>query len=79
MVAAWISALTGVGPSMASGNQVYRGSWADFPVAPMKRRRVIRVTIPLPTANFSGAAAKTALKSMVPKVTKIRKMASRKP
>ena len=26
MVAAWISALTGVGPSMASGSQVYSGS-----------------------------------------------------
>jgi hypothetical protein len=34
MVAAWISALTGVGPSMASGSQVCSGSWADFATAP---------------------------------------------
>ena len=34
MVAAWISALTGVGPSIASGSHVWRGIWADFPIAP---------------------------------------------
>ena len=38
MVAAWISAETGVGPSMASGSQVCRPICADFPHAPMKRR-----------------------------------------
>jgi hypothetical protein len=36
MVAAWISAETGVGPSIASGSQVCRRSCADFPIAPMK-------------------------------------------
>src|SRR5260370_19265460 len=30
MVAAWINALTGVGPSMASGSQTYNGSCADL-------------------------------------------------
>src|SRR3954464_8735642 len=35
MVAAWIRALTGVGPSIASGSQVCRPSWADLPMAPM--------------------------------------------
>src|SRR5437868_12483862 len=38
MVAAWISAETGVGPSIASGSQVWSGTWADFPMAPMKSR-----------------------------------------
>ena len=38
MVAAWISADTGVGPSIASGSQVCRPSWADFPIAPMNSR-----------------------------------------
>src|ERR1700674_755695 len=33
MVAAWISAETGVGPSIASGNHVWSGSWADLPQA----------------------------------------------
>src|SRR5215467_12312222 len=41
MVAAWMRADTGVGPSMASGNQVKSGSWADLPQAPMKRRRAM--------------------------------------
>ena len=35
MVAAWIRADTGVGPSMASGSQVCRKNWADLPMAPM--------------------------------------------
>ena len=34
IVAAWISADTGVGPSMASGSHRYSGSWADLPTAP---------------------------------------------
>src|ERR1035437_7396998 len=34
MVAAWISADTGVGPSIASGNHTYSGICADFPAAP---------------------------------------------
>ena len=38
MVAAWISAETGVGPSIASGSQVCRPSCADLPMAPMNRR-----------------------------------------
>ena len=38
MVAAWMSAETGVGPSIASGNQVCSRNCADLPIAPMKRR-----------------------------------------
>src|SRR6185295_19969238 len=34
MVAAWIRADTGVGPSIASGSQVCSGIWADLPMAP---------------------------------------------
>ena len=30
IVAAWISADTGVGPAMASGSQVWRMNWPDF-------------------------------------------------
>ena len=37
MVAAWISAETGVGPAIASGNQTYSGSCALLPIAPTKR------------------------------------------
>ena len=44
MVAAWIRALTGVGPSMASGSQTWSGNWADLPTAPANRSRAISVT-----------------------------------
>src|SRR5262245_8780356 len=43
MVAAWISADTGVGPAMASGNQVNKGICALLPVAPTNSRSVITV------------------------------------
>ena len=39
MVAACIKAETGVGPSIASGSQTWRGSWADFPTAPQNTQR----------------------------------------
>jgi hypothetical protein len=34
IVAAWISAETGVGPSIASGSQMCSGNCADLPTAP---------------------------------------------
>ena len=37
MVAAWISADTGVGPAMASGSQVCSGNWPLLPMMPMKQ------------------------------------------
>ncbi len=36
IVAAWISAETGVGPSIASGSQTWSGNWADLPMVPTK-------------------------------------------
>ena len=44
MVAAWMSAETGVGPSIASGSQVWSGTCADLPIAPMKRSRQTMVS-----------------------------------
>ena len=44
MVAAWISAETGVGPSIASGNQVCSRNWADLPIAPMNSSRQVSVS-----------------------------------
>ena len=38
MVAAWISAETGVGPAMASGNQVCRKNWPDFDMTAASRQ-----------------------------------------
>ena len=48
MVAAWISAETGVGPSIASSSQDCSGSWADLPHAPSRSSRPIAVATPLP-------------------------------
>src|SRR5258706_4195149 len=46
MVAAWISADTGVGPAIASGSHTNRGICALFPVAPIKRRSATEVRPP---------------------------------
>ena len=43
MVAAWIRAEMGVGPSMESGSQTCRGTCADLPMAPMNRQMQITV------------------------------------
>ena len=39
MVAAWISADTGVGPAMASGSQVWRMNWPDFDMTAVIRQQ----------------------------------------
>src|SRR5216117_1383876 len=44
MVAAWISAEIGVGPSMESGSHTCSGNWALLPIAPMKRHTQMMVT-----------------------------------
>ena len=38
MVAAWISAEIGVGPSIESGSHTCKGNCADLPIAPMNRQ-----------------------------------------
>src|SRR5438128_7651491 len=43
MVAAWMSALTGVGPSIASGSHIYKGNCADLAVQARKRSKLIKV------------------------------------
>ncbi len=44
MVAAWIRAETGVGPSMASGSQTWSGNCADLAAAPRYRRKAMSST-----------------------------------
>ena len=48
MVAAWMSAEPGVGPSMASGSQMKSGACADLPAAPM------RMPMPMTVATAAG-------------------------
>src|SRR5471032_1330947 len=43
MVAAWISAEIGVGPSIESGSQTCSGNCADLPIAPMNRQMQVAV------------------------------------
>ena len=43
MVAAWIKAEIGVGPSMESGSHTCNGTCADLPMAPMNSR--IQMTV----------------------------------
>ena len=45
MVAAWISAEIGVGPSIESGSHTCNGTWADLPIAPMNRQMQVSVAI----------------------------------
>ncbi len=59
MVAAWIRALTGVGPSIASGSQTWSGNWALLPTAPAKRSRAI--TVICHSGRAPPMAAKTSL------------------
>src|ERR1700676_851608 len=43
MVAAWISAEIGVGPSMESGSHTCSGTCADLPMAPMNKHMQVKV------------------------------------
>ena len=45
IVAACISAETGVGPAIASGNQTNKGICADFPVAPINKQIAIILNV----------------------------------
>ncbi len=75
MVAAWIKAETGVGPSMASGNQMCSGNMADFPAPPMKMKIIDQVIVDnprnriLPPCNKAGPfGSVSVIKSKVPVV-----------
>ncbi len=86
MVAAWIRAETGVGPSIASGSQVCRPSWADLPMAPMNSSRhetssagTLRPRNSKRIPAISWALAKISLKPMLPVSIQTAKMPSANP
>ena len=58
IVAAWMSAETGVGPAMASGSQTCSGTCALLPAAPSMSSSVIAVTVAPPATRFPSALAK---------------------
>jgi hypothetical protein len=43
MVAAWIKAETGVGPSIASGSHIWNGNMADLPTPPINTKIIDHV------------------------------------
>ena len=57
IVAAWIKALTGVGPSMASGSQTCSGNWALLPQAPTSSSRQIAVAVAAADVQAAGRPA----------------------
>src|SRR5665213_1093489 len=74
IVAAWINADTGVGPSMASGSHVCRGNCALLAKAPMARREQIPVTS-RPLDGNEPAEAKMPGMLSVPTLSTIRNAA----
>ncbi len=76
MVAAWISAETGVGPAMASGSQTYSGSCADLPHAPTSSSRPMVVKA---LRKRPGAAVNTLPKSSDPNLRTMWNIASENP
>ncbi len=63
IVAAWIRAETGVGPSIASGSQVCSGNCPDLPHAPSTNIRQIAVATPL---LIDELALNTSAKAVLP-------------
>ena len=65
MVAAWIKAEMGVGPSIESGSHTCKGNCADLPMAPIKRQMQITVisiaSMPKMYQGKSMAASSCAL------------------
>ena len=54
IVAAWMSAETGVGPSIASGSHVWSGICADFATAPPSRPSATRFTVVVESPSTSS-------------------------
>src|SRR5947208_16790978 len=60
IVAAWINADTGVGPSIASGNQICNGNMADLPAPPIKTRTKPHVSALAPRKEVATAVCSCA-------------------
>ncbi|CDA20984.1 unknown [Bacteroides sp. CAG:144] len=52
IVAAWIRADTGVGPSIASGNQICNGNIADLPAPPINTNIIAQEATEIPRNVF---------------------------
>ena len=77
IVAAWISAETGVGPSIASGSQTYSGNCALLPQAPMKKKNAANCASC--RLSRSGASCTMRVNSTVSSARNSTNVPSRKP
>src|SRR5881398_3424 len=78
IVAAWISAETGVGPSIASGNHACSGNWPDLPQAPSSNSTDIASSSPLENLP-SCTAANTSVYWVEPTTLNMMKIAIARP
>ena len=76
IVAAWMRAETGVGPSIASGNHACSGTWPDLPQAPSSSRSVIAVIV---AGESWSRFANTSVYWVVPSSANMMKIASARP
>ena len=61
IVAAWIRAEMGVGPSIESGSHTCSGTCADLPIAPMNRQMQMSVSAPALLVELRGSSALASL------------------
>ena len=66
IVAAWISAEIGVGPSIESGSQTCSGNCADLPIAPMNRQMQATVSSFQSVPGSSSVASSSRLANTSP-------------
>ncbi len=78
MVAECSRALTGVGPSMASGSQVSSGNWALLPMMPPKISRAVNVIMPGDNCAPTAAGSVSTGMSRVPSCSQSSTSPSRK-
>ena len=82
MVAAWIRAEIGVGPSMASGSHTCRGNWADLAMGPIntsRQRAVAAQPAMLPSAMLAPRPVAIPSKSKLPVAQNRPRMPSNRP
>jgi hypothetical protein len=77
IVAACISADTGVGPAIASGNQKYNGNCADLPAAAKNSSSAIAVAASPASRNTGNACAFTSRNESAPNSANTKNIASR--
>jgi hypothetical protein len=64
MVAAWMSAETGVGPSIASGSQTWSGTCADLPTAPQKMQSTAAERVAVEMTDGTAISVKASVPVM---------------